>query len=149
VSPVKDPQSTTWHNLASELRQHVRERDLGRTWIDMAVYLDPAGRRRYFPDIVYLSQADMHRYDGELIVGPPTLVVEVSGKKSRQRDRGPKKRAYHAAGVSWYWIVDTVTRQIEEYHWAEGSYELISQTSFESTFAPRLFPGWFISEIDH
>jgi Uma2 family endonuclease len=148
VSPVKDPQGTTWHNLAGELRQHVKQSSLGRTWIDLCVYLDPRGRRRYFPDIIYLSNSDLYRYDGEVIIGPPTLVVEVSSKKSRERDRGPKKHAYHAAGIPWYWIVDTVTRQIEEYRWAEGGYELVSQTTFDGVFSPQLFPGWSVSEID-
>ena len=147
VSPVKGPQSSAWSDFMIELGYHVKHQGLGRIWLDLCVYLDPKGRRRYFPDIVYLANEDLHRYDGEVIMGPPTLVVEVSGKKSRERDRGPKKRAYHRAGVPWYWIVDVVTRQIEEYRWAAKGYELVSQTPFEGTFSPQLFPGLTFSQI--
>src|SRR5689334_15004051 len=76
MSPVNGPQSSAWTDLAIELGYHVKHQKLGRTWLDIAVYLDAKGRRRYFPDIVYLSNADLGRYDGEVIVGPPTLVVE-------------------------------------------------------------------------
>jgi Uma2 family endonuclease len=147
MSLVNGPQSSAWTDLAIELGYHVKHQKLGRTWLDIAVYLDRQGRRRYFPDIVYLSNDDLRRYDGEVIIGPPTLVVEVANKRSRQRDRGPKKRAYHAAGVPWYWIVDVVAPQIEEYRWAAEGYELVSATPFDGTFTPQLFLGLSLSGI--
>jgi Uma2 family endonuclease len=147
VPPVHGPQSSAWNDFAIELGQHVKQHRLGRTWLDMAVYLDPEGRRRYFPDIVYLANDRLHLYDEQVIVGAPTLVVEVTAESSQERDRDTKMKAYHEAGVPWYWIVDVVIRQIEEYRWAEPGYELISQTPFDSTFSPQLFSGLHISGI--
>ena len=147
VPPVHGPQSSAWGDLFARLYQHVERHGLGRVWIDLAVYLSPEGLKRYFPDIVYLASADLNRYDGEVIVGPPTLVVEVSAQNSRKRDAGPKKRAYHRAEVPWYWIADVVERQTEEYQWTPARYELISQTSLDGEFRPKLFPGLVLAGI--
>jgi len=115
----------------------------------MVVYLDPGERKRYFPDIVYLANDRLHQYDGRVIAGPPTLVVEVTAETSEDRDRGPKMTAYHEVGVPWYWIADVVSRETEEYRWAAAGYDLISQTPFGGEFRPELFPGLTISEIDN
>jgi Uma2 family endonuclease len=148
VPPVHGPQSSAWGDVFGDLRQHVKLHRLGRVWPDMVVYLDPAGRKRYFPDIVYLANDRLHQYDGKVIVGPPTLVVEVSAETSQDRDRNTKLKAYHAAGVSWYWIVDVVSRESEEYHWTPAGYELVSRTPFPGQLRPVLFPGLTISGID-
>jgi Uma2 family endonuclease len=148
VPPVYGPQSSAWGDLHGELSHHVKSRRLGRVWLDLAVYLDPQERRRYFPDIVYLDNDHLHQYDGQVIIGPPTLVVEVTAASSQERDRDEKMPAYHRAGVPWYWIADVVTRQTEEYRWAEEDYELVSRVPFEDEFQPLLFPGLSIAGID-
>jgi Uma2 family endonuclease len=148
VPPVYGPQSSAWGDLFNRVQQHVKRRRLGRVWLDLVVYLDPAERKRYFPDIVYLANDRLQQYDGQAINGPPTLVVEVTAERSQERDRETKMKAYHEAGVPWYWIADVVSRQTEEYHWTPTGYELVSQTPFEGKFRPRLFPGLTISRID-
>jgi Uma2 family endonuclease len=147
VPPVHGPQSRAWMDLSGRLNHHVETHQLGEVFLDMAVYLDPEGRRRLFPDIVYLATDRLHQYDDEVIVGPPTLVVEVSAVSSRERDRDAKMRAYHEAGVPWYWIADVVERQTEEYRWSEEGYQLVSRTPFEENFSPLLFPGLTIPQI--
>ena len=148
VPPVHGPQSSAWGDLFLQLGQHVKQHQLGRVWLDLAVYLDPNGRKRYFPDIVYLANDRLHQYDGQVVVGPPTLVVEATAESSQDRDRNTKMKAYHEAGVPWYWIADVVSRENEEYHWTPTGYELVSQTPFAGEFRPRLFPGLIISGID-
>lgn len=148
VPPVYGPQSSAWGDLFGELRQHIRQRRLGRVWPDLAVYLDPEEQKRYFPDIVYLASEELHRYDGQVVNGPPTLVVEVTAAGSQERDRDTKMKTYHAAGVPWYWIADVVVRQTEEYRWTPEGYELASRTPFEDDFRPQLFPDLVISGID-
>jgi Uma2 family endonuclease len=148
MPPVYVPQSSAWGDLFGDLRQHVKQHGLGKVWLDVILYLDPKGRRRYFPDIVYLANDRLDQLKGKIIVGPPTLVVEVTTEDSQERDREQKMKAYHKAGVPWYWIADVVTRQIEEYRWTEAGYELVSQTSFEDSFTPQLFPGLTLTEID-
>ena len=147
VPPIHGPQSSAWGDLFGEVRQHVKQHQLGRVWPDMVVYLDPRGRKRYFPDIVYLANDRLHQYDGKVIVGPPSLVVEVTAETSQHRDRNAKMKAYHEAGVPWYWIADVMSRETEEYSWTPAGYELISQTPFAGEFQPRLIPGLGISGI--
>lgn len=147
MPPVRGPQSSAWTDLANRLYAHVERKKLGRVWIDLEVDLDVNGRRRYFPDVVFLANDVLNRYDGEVIVGAPTLVVEVTAESSQERDRDTKMNAYHQAGVPWYWIADVMTRQIEEYRWTADGYELVSQISFDGPFRPRLFPRLTISGI--
>jgi Uma2 family endonuclease len=148
MPPVYVPQSGAWGDLFLAVGHHVKQHDLGRAWLDVILYLDPQGRRRYFPDIVYLAKDRLHQRQDKVIVGPPTLVVEVTTEDSQDRDRDTILKAYHAAGVPWYWITDMVTRQIEEYRSAEESYELVARVPFEGPFMPQLFPGLSISGID-
>jgi Uma2 family endonuclease len=55
------------------------------------------------PDLLVFRRAD---------VGPrrldrtPVLAIEVLSAGTRRRDRGVKLRAYQAAGLPWYWLVD-------------------------------------------
>ena len=43
----------------------------------------------------------------------PVLVVEISSKSTRRRDRGRKRQFYLDLGVPEYWIVDRETRTIQ------------------------------------
>jgi Uma2 family endonuclease len=123
------------------LSNHVRRHDLGRAWLDVITYLDAEGTVRYFPDIAYLSNDVMHRRGRRRIVGAPTLVVEVTAPDSDEREEGEKKANYHAAGVPWYWVVNTVRGRTEEYRREDGGYALVSDTPFDAPFRPQLFPG--------
>jgi Uma2 family endonuclease len=149
VPPVNGPQSRAWVDLSSRLHRHVGQGALGEIWIDMAVYLDPQGRRRVFPEIVYLAAGQLHQYDpeSEAIVGPPTLVVEVTAAASQVRDRKTKMSAYHEARVPWYWIADVLSRQTEEYQWSREGYRLVSRIAFEGELRPQLFPELVITGI--
>ena len=149
VPPVNGPQSRAWSDLNTAVGHHVNLHRLGEVWIDMAVYLDPEGRRRVFPDIVFLAADQFHQYsdEDEVIIGAPTLLVEVTAASSRERDRNAKMRAYHEAGVPWYWIADVVLRQTEEYMWSEQGYQLASLAPVEAEFRPQLFPGLVIARI--
>jgi Uma2 family endonuclease len=148
VPPVYGPQSSAWRDILRQLGQHIKQRRLGLVWPDQALYLDAEERKRYFPDIVHLAKDRLHQYDGQVITGAPTLVVEVTTEDSQERDRGARREAYHQAGVPWYWIADVVSRQTEEYHWTPNGYDLVSQTPFEGQFRPQLFPGLTIARLD-
>jgi Uma2 family endonuclease len=141
LMPVEGQQSTAWSEVHLALGQHVRRHRLGLVRIDLLTYLDPDGEVRYFPDIVYLSNDARDRFDGSKVVGPPTLVVEVTAPDADEREEGEKKQNYHAAGVPWYWIVNLRRGHTEEYQWAPEEYQLLSEIPLAAPFRPALFPG--------
>ncbi|MBI3911983.1 MAG: Uma2 family endonuclease [Armatimonadetes bacterium] len=133
MAPIHDPQSSSWGKLFLRLGLYLEQHPVGRVWLDFATYLDRC--HRYFPDIVYLANEDMYRYDGEKIVGVPTMVCEVASKESRERDRQEKMRAYYGAGVAWYWLLDLVDGRMEEYRWEESGYQLVSRVVASRTLS--------------
>ena len=127
---------------------------IGDVWSEVEVVLSTS--RIYIPDISFLLTENMSRFandDDVAIQGPPDLVVEVVSPSTARRDRSQKLRAYHTAGVPWYWLVETEPLLITEYrHTAEGY--LVNQTAAE-VIAPALFPGltlplteWFADRND-
>jgi len=141
IVSIEGRQSTAWGEVYLALALHVRHHHLGRVWLDLLTYLEASGLVRYFPDLAYLANDVLDRYDGSKIVGAPTLVVEVSAPTGGDREEGIKKTNYHRYGVPWYWIVNTRRRVTEEYRREADEYLLVSQTPFEAPFHPQLFPG--------
>ena len=94
MPPVYVPQSSAWGDLFGDLRQHVKQHKLGKVWLDVVVYLDPNGRRRYFPDIVYLANDRLDQRRGKIIVMRPE---DDEGLPSYAPDR-PRTYVYRRAG---------------------------------------------------
>lgn len=85
----------------------------------MMVYLDE--KNHFIPDAMIVC--DRSKIKDTHIEGAPTLVVEVLSPSTQLYDRGPKMRAYAAAGVEEYWIVDTISRHVEVYRQNGGQLE--------------------------
>ncbi len=64
------------------------------------------------PDVIYVSPARRGILRNR-IEGAPDLVVEVLSGSTTRRDRGEKLQLYAASGVSEYWVVDPMARQVE------------------------------------
>ncbi len=124
--------------LYAAISAHVRRERLGKIWLEVAVELAPT--RMYIPDLSFLLTENLGRFaDDVAIQGPPDLVVEVVSPSTARRDRSQKLRAYHQAGVPWYWLVESDTLLITEYRHTPDGY-LVNQTAAEG-FTPALFPG--------
>jgi Uma2 family endonuclease len=129
--------------LAHPFRQWVRERQLGRVFVEVDVYL-PDGRG-YIPDLSFLSNERMHLLnpDDRKIHGAPDLVVEITSS-APERDRVHKFRIYFDNAVPWYWIVDSQTLSIEEYRATPEGYVRTASVAAGEGFRPQLFPGFAI-----
>src|SRR5919198_152996 len=139
ASPTPEHQDIVgvlWHALW----QFVRQQQLGRVVMDIDVYL-PDGRG-YIPDLAFLSIDRLHLLNpaDRKIHGSPDLVVEVTSS-APARDRVHKFRVYYDNGVTWYWIVDSDTLAIEEYHATPEGYLRTASIAAGEEFQPRLFPG--------
>jgi Uma2 family endonuclease len=55
---------------------------------------------------------------------PPDWVGEVLSASTAHRDLGVKMRAYHAARVGHYWVVDRQNQVMLVYRWSERAWEL-------------------------
>lgn len=85
----------------------------------MMVYLNE--KNHFIPDVMIVC--DPSQIKDTHIEGAPTLVVEVLSPSTQLYDRGPKMRAYAAAGVKEYWLVDTIPRRVEVYRQNDGRLE--------------------------
>jgi Uma2 family endonuclease len=114
TSPTPEHQDIVGE-LFHVLRPGVRAGSLGREVMEVDVYL-PDGRG-YIPDLCFLSTCRMHLLNpsDRKIYGAPDLVVEITSSVPG-RDRVHKFRVYYDNGVPWYWIIDSETLAIEEYH---------------------------------
>jgi Uma2 family endonuclease len=130
--------------LGYTLRQFVRQHQLGRVFMEVDVYL-PDGRG-YIPDLAYLSTDRLHLLSAtdRKIHGAPDLVVEVTSSLP-ERDRVHKFRVYYNNGVPWYWIVDSTTMAIEEYHATPQGYLRTASIAAGEEFRPQLFPELMIN----
>lgn len=57
---------------------------------------------------------------------PPLLAVEILSPSSRQRDLALKKRAYEAAGLGWYWVVDPDAPSLTVFRLDDGRFSDVS-----------------------
>jgi Uma2 family endonuclease len=130
--------------LSHVLRQFVRQYQLGRVVMEVDVYL-PDGRG-YIPDLAYLApeHLDLLSPIDRKIHGAPDLVVEVTSS-TPARDRVHKFRVYFGNGVPWYWIIDSTTLAIEEYHATPQGYLRVASVAAGEEFRPQLFPNLVIN----
>jgi Uma2 family endonuclease len=76
------------------------------------VYLN--NKNAYQPDIVFVSNANLHIIDwNKGIMGAPELVVEILSKGNWKYDVNEKKAVYEQCGVKEYWIIDPKTKCCE------------------------------------
>jgi Uma2 family endonuclease len=139
ASPTPEHQDVVGE-LSHVLRRFVRQQQLGRVVMEVDVYL-PDGRG-YIPDLAYLATEHLHLLSptDRKIHGSPDLVVEVTSSTAA-RDRVHKFRVYYDNGAPWYWIIDSNTLAIEEYHATPQGYLRTASIAVGEEFQPRLFPG--------
>jgi Uma2 family endonuclease len=105
--------------LGSTFLQHVRQQGAGRVNIAPCdVVLSDTVTVQ--PDVVYLSEADVHRVTTANIQGPPTLVVEVLSDP--RHDLVRKRELYARFGIAEYWIVWPEAARVEVYRLTGTAY---------------------------
>lgn len=68
----------------------------------------------------------------------PDWVCEVLSESTARKDKGPKRRIYHRAGVPYLWFVDPLVRNLEAYR-REGEFWVLLDTQ-EDTADVRIEP---------
>ena len=127
-------------NLGSELRRFVRANKLGKVFIaPFDVILSPDDV--FQPDVMFISNDRMRRYTGDNIRGAPDLAVEALSPSTANRDRGVKLERYARFGVLEYWLIDTVTKNIQVLAAIMGKFETAGVYGEGDTLLSPLLPG--------
>jgi Uma2 family endonuclease len=95
------------------------------------VYFDE--KNRFIPDIIFISNDNLHIIKPKRIEGTPDLVVEILSPSTSKNDRQGKKSVYERFGVKEYWIVDSHHYTIEQFLQRDGKFELYHIYSFGET----------------
>jgi Uma2 family endonuclease len=118
-SPIPD-HSYIVLTLASILRQHIDDHDMGQLFSDVDTIFGEHDVRR--PDLLFFRNSRLHLIGDKAMEGPPDLAIEVLSPSSVKIDRKDKFKLYAASKVKYYWIVDPRQRTIEAYQLKAGRY---------------------------
>ncbi len=110
-------------NLTGLLRQHVREKDLGKIF-HAPVDLILESTSVLQPDLLFVSKARQSIITDRAIEGAPDLVVEILSPATSRNDRVTKAQIYARHKVPAYWIVDPDQETVEVYLLNADSYRL-------------------------
>jgi Uma2 family endonuclease len=112
--------------IAAEIKDRVDELDLGHTLIAETRISSVRGNVSAEPDVVVISHGAFD--DGRALLvpkssgdpdrfveveGAPDLVVEIVSDSSVKKDSQRLPRAYYAAGVLEFWLIDARGEQLE------------------------------------
>ena len=75
------------------------------------------------PDVAFVRKERLHLVQERGMEGAPDVVVEIVSRDSRHRDLVKKRRLYQEAGVSEYWVVDPIKKQVLFLRLKDGWYQ--------------------------
>ncbi len=145
--------------MASPTRQH--QRIVGRLFTQMERWANQTGSGSiemeldvalptgvgFIPDLMFIRrerESELYTPGGK-IRGVPDLVVEVVSPSTRTRDTVRKLRAYQAAGVPWYWLIDSETLVAQELKLTPDGYQISTVADAGEVFRPAALPGFEIN----
>ncbi len=132
-------------NTYAPMRQHARERDLGRVWMTpMDVVLDQARPLVLQPDIAFVIRERLH-IARDKIYGAPDLVVEILSRSGALFDRTEKAALYAQYGVREYWLVDPDAETVEVRRLEPHRYETVGTFRRGDTVRSLVLPELHLS----
>ena len=101
-------------DLFVEVRTQTRALNIGEARIaPFDVAIDE--HNTFQPDLLFVSHARRHIFDGHGVTGAPDVVVEVLSESTRQRDLAVKLPVYARNGVREMWVADLRARNVAKY----------------------------------
>ena len=133
------PAPSTYHQgISARLFKHlvnfVDERGLGKVF-SAPIDVKFSEYDGYQPDMLFIRNEDGASIKEENIVGPPTLIIEITSKESSRADYGWKKEMAEKYGVKEYWVVDTTYKIVEVFGF---SFEMASKKHSETYSAGKV-----------
>jgi Uma2 family endonuclease len=129
--------------LGGLVEDYVVEHGLGEIATEVDLYL-PDGSV-VIPDMTFVTanKPELFNPIDDKIHGSPDMVLEIISKDVG-RDRVEKFRIYQDNGIEWYWLADSTTLTIEEYHLTPEGYLRTASIAQGEEFRPGVFPGLVI-----
>lgn len=123
MTPIANPKhGETIGNLYLAFATYLKGKACKVFTDNIAIYLDEAKDNYVVPDLSVLC--DPSKFTSNGYHGIPSLLVEVISHSNIKRDRVEKFQLYEKFGVREYWLVDYVSRSIEQYVLKDGKYAL-------------------------
>ncbi|THF72869.1 Uma2 family endonuclease [Cohnella fermenti] len=93
------------------------------------------------PDVLMVHRSRSAIVTNRGIEGVPDLVVEILSPSTRKRDKVVKSKVYAKHGVPEYWMIDPLTKTLEQYGLTDGGYyELENEFGGEDVVASDKLP---------
>ncbi len=92
------------------------------------------------PDLIMIHRSRVEIIGSKGINGAPDLVIEITSKHSRRRDKVQKRIVYAKYGVPEYWIVDLTNFTLEQYVLDGGRYELADLYAEDEIICSKVVP---------
>lgn len=134
-------------NLASMLRNFVRENELGRIVASpVDVYL--SDEDVFQPDIVFVSVERLDIIHSSGVHGAPDLVIEMLSPSTEQRDLTIKRERYAMFGVKEYWLAAPLTKTITVLRLRDGKFERVGVFGEGATIETPMLTGLQVDVSD-
>ena len=109
-----EPHQVLTGDLFIEVRTQTRMLGIGEARISpFDVAIDE--HNTYQPDLLFVSNARRHIFDGHGVTGAPDVVVEVLSDSTRRRDSNEKLPVYGRNGVREAWMANLAAETVSKY----------------------------------
>jgi Uma2 family endonuclease len=137
MSPApSDPHQKILDKIYRRLGDFIEKNGLGETRVaPYDVYLNR--RNAFQPDIIFVSNENLHRIENSGLHGAPDLVIEILSPGTWRLDKEDKKYEYERSGVKEYWMIDPGDKSTEGFQLVDGEFQLIPSETGQIPF--RLF----------
>lgn len=103
------------------------------------VYLDDVNV--FQPDLLYVSPQNSKILTDAGVEGAPDLVIEILSPRTREIDRGLKKKVFARLGVKELWIVDPEPRTIDQFDLTRSADAPVKQYTENDVVRSEILPG--------
>ena len=135
-----EPHQVFTGQIYIRLTLQVEQLGLGETRISpYDVAIDAAST--FQPDLLFVSNARRHIFDGHGITGAPDVVVEVLSESTRRRDLTVKMPVYARCGVREMWVADLDARTVSKYAGDGVTLALVRVYQADETLISDAMPG--------
>ncbi|MEF9960027.1 MAG: Uma2 family endonuclease [Niameybacter sp.] len=123
MSPIANPKhGETIGNLYLAFATYLKGKQCKVFTDNIAIFLDAEKNNYVVPDLSVLC--DPAQFSSSGYHGIPSLLIEVISRSNIKRDRIEKFELYQKFGVKEYWLVDYVSKTIEQYVLVDHKYIL-------------------------